>query len=227
MTFRPFIPHVSAEPPSAPSRLGPVKPNEAFTSYLHPYGSSPNSHSSTHKLCICMQSPHHSFQLYEDNACMLYTIENLLSLNVDVYVAISPNINRNNPSYSVATKCLFQRSFSQVHLNASSSELGTIFLYGTMPCLTEGPAILTTSLWASKVECSSHDPSGHDIYSLTTIKGKNNKKLLIIAAYVAVKKEVVDIGTKSLFAQQMMVYEKNAMRCKLDIKLLSKMQLMT
>jgi hypothetical protein len=54
--------------------------------------------------------------------------------------------------------------------------------------LVGGAAILTFGRWASKVSHSLADPSGYGTYTITTIQGRNNKFISLIAAYIAIKK---------------------------------------
>jgi hypothetical protein len=77
--------------------------------------------------------------------------------------------------------------------------------------LVGGSAILTFGLWASKVSISPTDDSGHGVFSITTIQGKGNKHISFISAYIAVSKGL-DIGTESLYAQQVTIHEKESIK---------------
>jgi hypothetical protein len=68
-------------------------------------------------------------------------------------------------------------------------------------------ANLTGGLWASKVSSASQDTSGFGTFSITTIQGKDNKRISFISAYIAADKGTNN-GTESLFAQQTMIQEK-------------------
>jgi len=103
------------------------------------------------------------------------------------------------------TKQIFKKLSSQIHLLADSSLIGRDPEYFDKG-LVGGSAIISSNIWATKVSESARDASGYGTYSVTTFKGKHNKKLSIIAAYIAVNKGS-DIGIESLYAQQVILYE--------------------
>jgi hypothetical protein len=137
-------------------------------------------------------------------------INNLKILGVSMFAAISPNVNWKNSSNWVRTKQLFRPHFNQVHLSASSSDIGNDPLYINKH-LVGGSALLTFGLWSSKISTSTLDESGHGIFSVTMIQGKGKRCISFISAYIAVSKGS-DIGTESLFAQQVTLHEKNSIK---------------
>jgi hypothetical protein len=102
------------------------------------------------------------------------------------------------------------RALSQhIHISASSSDIGKHNDYlNTSPL--GGSAIITLCLWSSKVSNRFKDLSGHGSYCVTTLQGKNDKKLSFIAAYIAVQKGS-NIGVESLYAQQVTVQERQSL----------------
>jgi len=97
-----------------------------------------------------------------------------------------------------------------VHISATSSNIGKDPLYSNKN-LVGGSAILTFGLWSSKISVSQLDESGHGIYSVTTIQGKGQKCISFISASIAVCKGS-EIGTESLFAQQVTIHEKASIK---------------
>jgi hypothetical protein len=150
-----------------------------------------------------MQNTQFSFQLYNDGLDMSQIIKHLKLLSINMFIPISPNVNRTNPTNWLCTKQIFSKLNHQIHLSACSSAIGYDPEY-VHKSLVSGVATLTIGLWASKVCNFFPDPSGHGTYTVTTIQGKNNKKVSFIAAYIAVNKDS-NIGIDSLYAQQMTI----------------------
>jgi hypothetical protein len=150
-------------------------------------------------------------QLTKDNPNIPRTLLNLKQLEASVFVAISPNVNWCNTSNHIAMKHYFRKAYKQVHISATSSDLGKDPQYFQRPTLIGGAAIFTLDHWASKVASTSIDPRGHGTYSVTTIQGKNGSKLSIIAAYISVQKGEA-YGPNTLYAQQQTLMEQHAIK---------------
>ncbi len=124
---------------------------------------------------------------------------------------ISPNVNFNNPSFSLSYKQPFKNTFSQTHLSASSSDIGKTPTYKNVSTLIGGAAILSLNHWASKVCSTYSNPRGHGTFTTTTYKGKNGKMLTLICAYISVQKGSY-IGENTLYNQQTMLMEQQAIK---------------
>jgi len=127
-----------------------------------------------------------------------------------MFIPISPNINWMVSTNWPRTRQIFKPYFHQVHLSATSSDVGNDPNFFNRH-LVGGAGILTCSHWASKVSGSSTDTSGNGTYTITTIQGKGNKFISFIAAYIAVQKGS-DIGVESLYAQQYTIYKRSCIR---------------
>jgi hypothetical protein len=204
-----FIPNVpSTTSPSADPSLSsnPVSARQQFMQHLIPFGTTMPTIDPCKILRVCMQNTQHDFKLYGDGLEM-HTLQNhLITLGISLFAPISPNINLQNLSNWSRARNIFRQAFKQVHLSASSSDIGKDPLYLNKHLIGDS-AILTFGLWASEVSSSSNDNSGHGSFSITTIQGKGNKFMSFIAAYISVQKGS-DIGTESVYAQQQSVYEK-------------------
>ena len=77
--------------------------------------------------------------------------------------------------------------------------------------------VIKLGKWASKISNHFSDDSGCGSYSVTTIQGKQNKKLSIIAAYIVVAKGS-DNGIESVYAQQMTIHEHNNLKHPNDLR---------
>jgi len=77
--------------------------------------------------------------------------------------------------------------------------------------LVGGNAILTFGQWATKQSHFFPDSSGFGSFTVTTIQGKNNKKVSFISAYIAVNKGA-KIGIDSLYAQQTTLHERTRIK---------------
>jgi len=121
-------------------------------------------------------------------------------MRTDMFAAISPYISWTNKANWYKTKQLFHPTFNQVHLTASSSDLGLEREYYNKS-LVGGAAILTFGLWASKVSQSTQDESGNGTFTIASIQGRRNKTISFISAYIAVQKGA-KIGIDSVYTQQ-------------------------
>jgi hypothetical protein len=128
-----------------------------------------------------------------------------------MFVPISLNVNWVNPSNWTRTKQVCCPLSGQIHLSACSSNIGKDPKY-VNKSLIGGTAILTYGIWASKVTNYFPDSSGFGTSTVTTIQGKNNKKISFVAAYIAVSKGT-NIGIDSLYAQQMTLFERDCIKC--------------
>jgi len=175
MTHRPFIHSVptnrTAHTPSQPSG-----PREHFTGHLKPFATPLPPADPTKVLRICMQNTQNSFRLNDDGIDFPMIINNLKMSEVSVFSPISPDVNWKNTSNWTPTKNIFRHHFNQVHLSATSSDIGNELLYFNKH-LGGGSAILTFSLWSSKVSKAEHDDSGLGTYSITTTQGKALKRM--------------------------------------------------
>jgi len=178
--------------------------------HLEPFGTPIPIIDHTRYLQICAQNTQHDFKIYGDGLEMHNIINNLKILGVSMFAAISPNVNWKNSSNWVRAKQLFRPHFNQVYLSASSSNIGNDPLYINKH-LVGGSALLTFGVWSSKMSTSLLDESGHGIFSVTTIQGKGKRCISFISAYIAVSKGS-DIGTESLFAQQVTLHEKTSIK---------------
>jgi hypothetical protein len=138
---------------------------------------------------------------------MANLIVNLRTLGSSMFIPISPNVNWCNPSNWVRTKQRFRELSQHIHLSANCSDIGKQQSY-LATSIIGGTAILTFQSWASKVSQATNDESGFGTFSITTLQGKQNKKISFIAAYIAVQKGS-DIGVESLFAQQCTIHEQH------------------
>jgi len=123
-THRPFIPNVATKSVTANKPSSPMHPHEVFSAHLKPFGTPIPIIDHTRYLQICAQNTQHNFKIYGDGLEMHNIINNLKILGVSMFAAISPNVNWKNSSNWLRTKQLFRPHFNQVHLSASSSDIG-------------------------------------------------------------------------------------------------------
>jgi hypothetical protein len=126
-----------------------------------------------------------------------------------MFVPISPNVNWKNNSNWLCTKFLFRSLSPHTHISATSSDMGLDINYFHKQ-LVGGTAIITSGIWATKVSSYYGNKSGFGSYSVTTLQGKNKRKISFIAAYIAVRKGT-NIGVESMFAQQTTIYKHQCM----------------
>jgi hypothetical protein len=112
---------------------------------------------------------------------------------------------------------VFRPRSPQIHLSATSSEIGDDPSYLSQASLTGEAAILTFGLWASKVSDVHYDPSGMGIFTSTTLLGKNHKKVTCISAYISIQKGG-HVGADTVHAQQKTIYEKSCLASKCPIQ---------
>jgi hypothetical protein len=112
-------------------------------SFLKPFGHDLPIVDTTTTLRVVMQNPQYAMQLTRDNNELLQVINNLTTLQASVFAAISPNVNFCNISNMIKFKSSFKRSFKQVHLAASSSNIGSQAIHRCHDTLTGGTAIIT------------------------------------------------------------------------------------
>jgi hypothetical protein len=160
-----------------------------------------------------MQNTQHAFCIYGEIFSTQHMINHLTLLNVGMFAAISPNLNWCNKSHAIKTKQIFCKHSPHVHISSNSSDIGYEKEYLFDPHLIGGNTLLTFGIWASKVSSIDMDTSGQGVYTSTTIMGKNKKMITFITAYISVLKGN-DIGVESLYAQQLMIHEKQAIRQK-------------
>jgi hypothetical protein len=175
------------------------------------YGTPIQPIDATKTLRIVAQNTQYALQLTNYSADKLQAVEHLHNLQASIFMNISPNVNWMNPSNWVAYKRPFQRTFQQIHISATSSDIGLTHPYKDQPVLIGGVAIVTTNHWASKVSHTSKDHRGHGTFSTTTYAGKNGKKLTVVAAYISVKKEL-KAGENTLHHQQTLLMEQEALK---------------
>jgi hypothetical protein len=208
LIHRPFIPIHSSNSPSfdPPIPSNPVSARQQFLQHLIPFGTTMPTIDPCKIIRVCMQNTQHNFKLYGDGLEMHNLQNHLITLGISLFAPISPNVNWQNHSNWSRARHIFRQAFKQVHLSASSSDVGKDPFYLNKH-LIGGSAILTFGLWASKVSSLSNDTSGHGSFSITMIQGNDNKFVSFIAAYISVQKGS-DIGTESVYAQQQTLYEK-------------------
>jgi len=156
-----------------------------------------------------MQNPQFSFQIFDDNADVTNILLNIQALQAQMFVPISPNVNWKNCSNLIRTKKLFRSISPHIHISADSSATGNSREY-FIKQLIGGTAIITTGIWSTKVSYVQGDDSEFGSFTITTLQGKNQKRISFIAAYIAVNKGS-NIGIDSLFAQQTTIYEQNCL----------------
>jgi hypothetical protein len=177
--------------------------------FLQPFGHYIENINSSTTLRIVMQNPQFALHLTRTNHDLPQVINNIKKLQGSVFAAISPNVNFCNVTHTLKFKSPFKRAFHQVHLAASSSEIGAQAINRNRETLTGGTAILTFDHWASRVTSTQYDARGHGTYSVTTYQGKNGRCISLIAAYIAVQKGSI-IGETSVYAQQVTLMELEA-----------------
>jgi hypothetical protein len=160
-----------------------------------------------------MQNPQYSLQLTNENIDTIQLTQRLKELSTSVFTAISPNINWHNPSHWSQFKRPFKRSFKQIHISATSNDVGKLPNYIATPNLIGGAAILTFDHWASTVSKTHTDPQGHGTYTITTLQGRNGRSLSIIAAYISVPKGA-KAGVNTFYSQQVYLMEREALNNK-------------
>jgi hypothetical protein len=190
-----------------PSSHALSDPHSLFSNHLNPFGTTLNPIDQEFFLRICMQNPQHLFKIYGDCIDLNNILANLNHLDFQMFAIISPNIIWVYRKNWFHTKCLFWQISPQVHLSATSSDIGLPNEYANQS-LIGGAALLTMELWASKVSHSFSDPSGMGSFTVTTINGKHNRYISFISAYIAISKGS-NIDIKSVYAQQTTLYEKN------------------
>ncbi len=105
----------------------------------------------------------------------------------------------------------FRTAYKQVHFSATSCKIGFQNEYHNRYNLTGGMAIVTTDQWVSKVCYTQQDPRGHGTYTITTLQGRNSRKISIIAAYISVEKGTY-AGINTVHAQQKFIMEQQALK---------------
>jgi hypothetical protein len=160
--------------------------------------------------CIIAQNPQYSLQASNENEELMKTILNLQQIQASIYTAISPNINLCNPSHNVTFKKSFMTAYKQVHLSATSCKIGLQHKCCNQHNLTGGTTIITTDQWVSKVCNTQQDPRGHGSHTTTTLQGRSNREISIIAAYISVEKGTY-AGINTVHAQQKIVMEQQAL----------------
>jgi len=169
---RPFVPGI----PLDLAKSTESNPRTTTTQHLILFGTAIPSIDPTKVLHICMQNTQHSFKISGETLPTQQIISNLQLHGINIFAAISPDVNWCNYSNWNRTKLLYKRHSPHIHLSAVSSDIGYDHHYLHSPHLIGGSTILTFGIWASKVILVSHDPSGYGIYTATTLLGKNNKK---------------------------------------------------
>jgi hypothetical protein len=138
-----------------------------------------------------------SMQLGQHNHEFCNTISKLQNLAASVFAISSPNVNWHNSSYTTKFKRPFSHDFQYAHLSATCSDIGKQGTYRNHSTLQGGNAIVTLGHWASRVAASYQDPRGNGSFTSTTFQGRNNRKLTIICANIAVPKGT-DMGETSV-----------------------------
>jgi hypothetical protein len=182
-------------------------------SFLTPFGHDLQQIDDTATLRIIMQNTQFALHLSKTNHEISQIIKNITTIQASVFAAISPNVNFCNASNLLRFRSPFKQSFKQIHIAASSSEMGNMAVHRNRETLIGGTAILTFDHWASKVHSTQYDTRGHGTFSVTTYKGKNGRYLSLIAAYIVVQKGTM-IGETSLYAQQTTLMELDAKKNK-------------
>jgi len=202
---RPFIHGISTDSISA-ANCGPLHPRGDYTDHLSLFGTSLLVIDPSKILRVCIQNTQHSFQLYDQTLDMTVMIDNLRNTDANMFMPISLNVNWHNKMNWVHRKCRFCVISQHTHLSAVSSNIGLDPSY-KHSSLVGCVAIATFGSWSSKVCCSSQVYSGLGTYTINTIQGKHNKLISFIAAYISVQRGS-NIGTESLYAQQVTLHEK-------------------
>ena len=118
---------------------------------------------------------------------------------MDIGPQTTPWILMQNPQYSLQAnfeseelinsfKRPFSKQFQQIHLSATSCDIGLTKNYKNRYNLTGGVAIIATGQWVSKVHSTQQDPRGHGSFTVTTLHGRHGKLLSIVAACISVEK---------------------------------------
>jgi hypothetical protein len=176
---------------------------------LTPFGTPLTTIDPTKTFRCILQNPQYSTQLSYNNNELMEAIHNLKNLQASMFAISSPNINWHNPSHWVQFKRNFQSQYQQVHISATSSDIGKEPNYINRPLLIGGAAILTFNQWASKVHHTQTDERGHGTFCVTTILGRNGRKISFICAYISVLKGTTK-GENTVYAQQMTLMEQHA-----------------
>jgi hypothetical protein len=92
-------------------------------------------------LRVIAQNSQYAFQIQHQNHEKLIAVESIYQLQASIFMNISPNVNFNNPSFSLSYKQPFKNTFSQIHLSATSSDIGKTPTYKNVPTLIGGAAI--------------------------------------------------------------------------------------
>jgi len=208
--FIPNVPSTSHPDSTSVSSSHPASACQTFKNHLAPYGTLLPPIDPSKILRVCLQNTQHDFRIFGDGIEMISIQNHLSSIGTYVFAPISPNINWKNSTNWPRTRQIFRYTLQHVHLSASSSNIGLDPLY-LHKHLIGGAAILSFGLWASKVSHSFSDESGHGSFAVTTIQGKGNKHISLIAAYISVQKGL-EIGTESVYAQQQTIYERDMLK---------------
>jgi hypothetical protein len=176
-----------------------------------PFGTEFPPHDPQTTLQIVMQNTQYSLQLTQEDASALHTITNLKSIGASIFTAISPIVNWCNASNHINFKRKSNKAFQQIHISATSSNIGHDPNYFGQKNLTGGVAILTFDHWATKISQTRSDPRGHGTFTVTTIRGRNGKHLSLIGAYISVNKGQ-HVGPNTVWNQQLTLMEREAMK---------------
>jgi hypothetical protein len=178
---------------------------------LQPFGTPLSPIDPTKTLRIVMQNTQYALQLTNDVSEQIRIIHNVKELQASMLITISPNVNFCNPSNVAQFKYPFRRAFNQIYVSAVSSNVGYKKQYFNRALLPGGAAKNTLKQWASKITDTYNDKRGHGTYSITTITGKNGKKLSVIGAYISVHKGT-KAGVNTVHAQQTLLMEEDNMK---------------
>jgi len=133
-------------------------------------------------LRVVMQNTQFAFSIYSDLINISNILSNVKQLDTHIFAPISPIINWHNNGHHSCTQALFRKAFPQVHLSATSSNVG---LHKELidKSLVGVTVVLSLGIWASKVSNSWSDPSGMGSFTVTTISGKHEKKIVHFSIY--------------------------------------------
>jgi hypothetical protein len=91
-THRPFIPNVPSQSCNK-SSSNPIHPHQKIYNHLVPFDTPMPKIIQSKTLRICMQNSQHLFNFNDNNIDILSIIDHLKNLDINIYSAISPNIN--------------------------------------------------------------------------------------------------------------------------------------
>jgi len=106
------------------STIPPTHPCQHYTDHLSPFGTPITPSTNPNILQVCFQNTQHSFRIHGDNIEMPNKISHLQSIGVGMFAPISPNINWLVTTNWPRTRQIFRPHFQQVHLSATSSDIG-------------------------------------------------------------------------------------------------------